>query len=81
MVKVQLPAAASGLKLLQHNAHTAALAILAILAILEKRFCFVLWSTHNLRPFSLLYIRSMESRTQDANSRRKRVVGVAGIAD
>lgn len=77
MVKVQLPAAASGLKLLQHNAHTAAL---AILAILEKRFCFVLWSTHNLRPFSLLYIRSMESRTQDANSRRKRVAGVAGVA-
>lgn len=75
MVKVQLPAAASGLKLLQHNAHTAAL------AILEKRFCFVLWSTHNLQPFSLLYIRSMESRTQDANSRRKRVVGVAGVAD
>ena len=41
MVKVQLPAAASGLKLLQHNAHTAAL---AILDILEQRFCFVLIS-------------------------------------
>ena len=41
MVEVQLPAtAASGLKPLQHNAHTAAL---AILAILERRFCFVLW--------------------------------------
>lgn len=51
MVKVQLPAAASGLKLLQHNAHTAAL---AILDILEQGFCFVLWSTHKLRPFSLL---------------------------
>lgn len=48
MVKVQLPAAASGLKPLQHKAHTA---ILAILDILEQRFCFVLWSTHKLRPF------------------------------